>query len=62
MKILSTIVDFLILEWDIYNGITCWFSAHFWDVHDYHVRKGGDGNPMHHYNYTCPSCGKEFVI
>lgn len=46
----------------IKDGSTCWFSAHFFEVHDYHEKKGGDGYPMHFYNYTCSRCGKEFFI
>ena len=42
----------------------CAFSAKHlkWDIHDYHVRTGGDGTPSHFYTYTCWNCGKEFGI
>lgn len=40
----------------------CWFSKHFWDIHDYKLNKGGDGIPRHFYTYTCHFCGKEFTI
>lgn len=43
-------------------NFTCWFSRHFWDIHDYPVRKGGDGIPSHFYTYKCWNCGKEFGI
>ena len=41
---------------------TCWFSKKFWDIHDYHKRKGGDGTPTHFYTYTCWNCEKKFGI
>ncbi len=41
---------------------TCWFSKHFWNVHDYHKHKGGDGYPYHFYEYTCLKCGQKFEI
>lgn len=44
------------------NKFVCWFSKYFWDIHDYHVWKGGDGNPSHFYTYTCTRCNKEFTI
>jgi hypothetical protein len=62
MRIFFTILEFFSGNWTIYNGITCWFSAHFWDVHDYHIDKGGNGTPIHFYNYKCPVCDKKFVI
>jgi len=40
----------------------CWFSANFYDIHDYHKNKGGDGIPTHFYKYNCHSCKKEFRI
>jgi len=40
----------------------CWFSRRFWDIHDYPVRKGGNGTPSHFYTYRCWNCGKEFGI
>lgn len=47
---------------DIADGSICWFSAEFFDVHDYHIGQGGDGTPSHFYTYTCPACGREFTI
>jgi len=44
------------------NGITCWFSKHFWDVHDYKMNKGGDGTPSHFYVYACSKCKANFTI
>lgn len=46
----------------IYDGSICWFSKKFYDVHDYHKRKGGDGLPSHFYDYKCSNCGKLFII
>jgi hypothetical protein len=40
----------------------CWFSARFWDVHDYWKWAGGDGVPAHFYEYRCHGCGKRFTI
>jgi len=40
----------------------CWFSKQFWDIHDYHKYKGGDGHPTHFYTYKCWNCNKEFII
>jgi len=44
------------------DGSICWFSKKFFDVHDYHKWKGGDGTPSHFYQYTCWKCGKRFSI
>ena len=46
----------------ISNGSICWFSNRFYDVHDYHTTKGGDGIPSHFYKYTCPNCDVKFWI
>ena len=40
----------------------CWFSARYWDKHDYFVSHGGDGTPSHFFIYHCHNCGKEFGI
>ena len=40
----------------------CDFSAHYRDVHDYPVNKGGDGIPCHFYTYKCWRCGKRFTL
>jgi hypothetical protein len=40
----------------------CWFSRHFWDIHDYLEHAGGDGTPSHMYTSHCWNCGKEFTI
>ena len=40
----------------------CWFSARFWDIHDYLTITGGDGCPSHFYEYHCWRCGKKFTI
>ena len=47
---------------NIKDGGVCWFSNKFWDVHDYHLSKGGDGTPSHFHEYTCPNCKKKFGI
>ena len=47
---------------NIHDGSTCEISEKLWDVHDYPVDKGGDGDPTHFYFYKCPKCGKEFEI
>ncbi len=44
------------------DGSICWFSREFLDVHDYPVKKGGDGYPSHFYYYTCWRCGNKFMI
>lgn len=46
----------------VYDGSICWFSEKFYDVHDYHVHKGGDSYPTHFIKYTCHKCGKDFGI
>ena len=40
----------------------CWFSARYFDIHDYKVHCGGDGTPTHCYTYTCWNCGNRFEI
>lgn len=40
----------------------CWFSSHFWDVHDFPVEFGGDGFPSHFHTYKCNNCKKEFGL
>ena len=30
--------------------------------HDYHKENGGNGYPMHFYQYTCWQCGARFYI
>ena len=44
------------------DGSICWFSAKYFDVHDYHESRGGDGYPSHFYAYHCSRCGKAFGI
>jgi hypothetical protein len=44
------------------DGSVCEFSRRFFDVHDYHVIKGGDGFPSHFHEYTCSACHKKFFI
>lgn len=44
------------------DGSICWFSDVFFDVHDYHTHRGGDGCPSHFYKYSCHKCGKNFEI
>jgi len=46
----------------IKDGSICWFSENYWDIHDYHKHKGGDGCPIHWKIYKCPNCGKRFGI
>lgn len=46
----------------VYDGSICWFSDHFFDVHDYTLKKGGHGNPKHFAHYTCSHCHKRFCI
>lgn len=40
----------------------CWFSKNFWNIHDYHVSKGGTGSPYHFYDYNCSKCNSKFTI
>ena len=40
----------------------CWFSAHWFDLHDYFICCGGDGYPSHFYKYICWNCKKVFSI
>ena len=40
----------------------CWFSEHFWDVHDYPIEKGGDGSACQFHKDKRHSGGKEFGI
>jgi len=47
---------------NIKDGSVCWFSANYWDVHDYHISKGGDGIPSHFFEFICPNCNKKFSI
>lgn len=42
--------------------ICCWFSRHFYDIHDYTHNRGGDNVPYHFYTYTCHNCNKDFTI
>lgn len=44
------------------DGSICWFSKKFWDVHDYHISKGGTGHPAHFHMYRCSKCHKDFQI
>lgn len=52
----------LIGQAHVYDGSICWFSKTFFDAHDYHVHKGGTGEPIHFQSYQCHKCGKEFYI
>jgi len=55
----------VVISWIILNNshrFICWWSKHFFDIHDYHVGKGGDGFPSHFYEYKCNRCGKTFTI
>ena len=45
---------------DLTINEVCAFSQQFWDIHDYPIKKGGDGSPSHFYPYTCWHCGKQF--
>ena len=47
---------------NVNDGSTCRISKTHWDVHDYPIRKGGDGYPSHFYNYECPKCKCNFTI
>jgi len=47
---------------NVNDGSICWFSEHFFDVHDYHQFQGGDGYPSHFYQYTCHKCSANFGI
>lgn len=40
--------------------LTCWFSKHFYDVHDY--PDGHLGYPEHFENHCCTRCGTTFTI
>lgn len=46
----------------IKDNSICWFSAKFWDIHDYKINQGGDGYPTHFFEYTCPNCLTKFTI
>lgn len=46
----------------LWTRFVCWFSARYFDIHDYKESWGGDGTPSHFYTYTCWNCGKEFTI
>jgi hypothetical protein len=47
---------------NIEDDSICWFSTRFFNVHDYHTHKGGDGTPSHFHTYVCPKCDKHFTI
>lgn len=44
------------------DGSVCWYSKIFYDIHDYHKHKGGDGVPCHFYTYHCSECDETFTI
>ena len=44
------------------DGSLCWFSQRWFDIHDYHKYRGGDGYPSHMYEYKCHKCGHKFLI
>ena len=51
------LTPFAPIEW------ICWFSKEFnWNIHDYHVNRGGDGVPFHFCKHKCWNCGMEFDI
>jgi hypothetical protein len=53
----------MLIHWAMHRiQFVCWFSARFWDIHDYFVHAGGDGTPSHFYDYHCWNCGKKFNI
>lgn len=54
--ILCLIWPWVPIEW------ICWFSGHFFDIHDYPKNRGGDDTPSHFYTYTCWNCEKKFGI
>lgn len=60
----SCFIVFNLLIYEAMHAITfvCWFSARFWNIHDYLRDCGGDGYPSHFYTYKCWHCGKEFEI
>ncbi|MFA5166690.1 MAG: hypothetical protein WC449_05395 [Candidatus Paceibacterota bacterium] len=62
MEIIILWLRALIGYHNIFNGTTCEISERLWDVHDYHVEKGGDGIPTHFHYYECPNCGNTFII
>ena len=65
ISILAAILGDLIalLGWStIEDGRLCKFSERYFDVHDYHVSKGGDGIPSHFHTYRCSKCKKDFII
>jgi len=45
----------------LFSRFTCWFSARFFDVHDYSQSNNG-GEPWYFYTHTCKDCGKQFTI
>lgn len=62
---MKTIVDIFKILFNIHNikdRETCRLSEKYWDVHDYHANKGGDGKPSHFHHYSCSKCNKRFTI
>lgn len=48
----------------VHDGLVCRVSRNYtaFDMHDYHIPKGGDGIPTHFHQYECWVCGKHFYI
>lgn len=40
----------------------CWFSKKFFNIHDYHLHRGGDGVPTPFYEYKCSKCKQKYNI
>jgi len=40
----------------------CWFSKHFWDIHDEETECRLTYDVNHGYTYICWNCGKRFTL
>jgi hypothetical protein len=64
ITIATAVIVTCLTIYELMHKITfvCWFSARFWNIHDYLQDCGGDDCPTHFYTYRCWHCGKEFMI
>lgn len=59
------LIDIFRILFDIHSikdDSTCKLSQKYWNVHDYNLSKGGDGQPSHFHEYNCSKCGEKFEI
>lgn len=61
MKKLFWFIKCFFMLGSIKDGSICWFSKHFWNVHDYPKHKGGNGLPFVDSDFICPNCQKPFT-